>query len=214
MKYYNVFNTTVLISPYLKLLFFAVLLYYLIFFGIYESLNKSFLVLIIYSSVFIHELGHCFFANLLDYRVKLLEIGIHGGSIELNKDCHIIGHHEFLITLGGPLTSAFLILFCYMINNNYYYLNCVILITIVLNLLNLLPMLPLDGGRLIRSFLFIVSNNLQFATDFCYIFGIIFGLVIAGFSVYFGWYLTFICFLLIIWFNISELKNNYKILNI
>lgn len=101
---------------------------------------------IILCSLLLHELGHLLAARIVRVQVKSCVIMPYGGEIELGKQ-EITHAQLFVIALGGPLITLFGMvgseLLPPLIGTLFYqvqfYLLCV----------NLLPLLPLDGGKII-----------------------------------------------------------------
>lgn len=96
-----------------------------------------------YVFVIMHELAHILVALLCKVdvpEITLLPIGINAkyeGKISTQK--------EFLISLAGPLASF---LFFRIIKNPLYST-----FNLIICLINLMPVLPFDGGKILNSFL-------------------------------------------------------------
>ncbi len=114
---------------------------------------------IILLCILLHELAHSITAkrNRVGIRKILLILPLGGGSII--KDPSIKPDVEFRITLAGPLVSimlglAFGILSIFIPGGlARSMVQLLFLINIALGVLNLVPWFPLDGGRLLRSYL-------------------------------------------------------------
>ncbi len=113
--------------------------------------------LISFSIVFIHELSHTLVANVLGYKVKEIEIFPLGGVVKLEHILGINPKHEILVAAAGPLSNLILSMTAYFIVNQYNILNNYIIYFIYANAIiavtNLLPILPLDGGRICRAYI-------------------------------------------------------------
>ena len=107
--------------------------------------------------IFIHELGHVFFAYLVKIKVSDIIIYPFGGITHFNEDLNVNSNKELISLFGGiifQLLFFFLILFLY--HNMFITKHVFILIkkiNIKLISFNFLPILPLDGGRLVNLFL-------------------------------------------------------------
>lgn len=111
-------------------------------------------MVVIFVSVLVHELGHAFTALLFGQsaHIQLLAFGgmteRRGPSIGLGK--------EFFVTFNGPLfgyglaAASFGILHLSLPPVLLYCFHIAFLINLVWSTLNLLPILPLDGGHLLR----------------------------------------------------------------
>lgn len=102
-------------------------------------------------SVLLHEAAHFFSASLMRVGISYLDIHPFGVSVIL-KDGYINNSEkEFFIAFCGPLSSillAFLSVFLPVPQKDYIFTINLLICTI-----NLLPTLPLDGGRMIKSML-------------------------------------------------------------
>lgn len=134
----------------INLLFFLSLLFFLIFGYFYYTLI-SFVI------VFLHEVSHTIVANLLGYRAEEIEIFPLGGVVKLDKLIGSNPKHEILIAIVGPLSNLVLAMISYFFIKKYfidnYYLSYFIYANTVIAVTNLLPILPLDGGRVCRAYL-------------------------------------------------------------
>ncbi|MBX9890302.1 MAG: site-2 protease family protein [Amoebophilaceae bacterium] len=117
--------------------------------------NLLFGVVVVFS-ILLHELGHALVA--LFYNAKpVVRLYAFGGETTFDKSV-ITNKQNFLIILGGPLIQFLFILTMYALLQfnlmHNYYLVYVVLITKYLNTMwlyfNLLPIIPLDGGWLLR----------------------------------------------------------------
>lgn len=118
--------------------------------------------------VLIHELSHLLCAVLLGVEVKSIVILPFGMTIRLSQDLIKCPKKEIMIASAGPLSNILMIVLAQLFfkenigNLNFY-------LFLVVNwanlLLNLIPVPPLDGGRIFRVFL-IKSSGLMNASHF------------------------------------------------
>lgn len=112
--------------------------------------------LIIYITIILHELGHILAALLLGkkvYIVRMLAVGLNA-SIE-EDTCS--GLNRILIYIGGPLANIFFIAIsivanrCNLIESNdmFFFIS----LNTCLVILNMLPVIPMDGGKILREVL-------------------------------------------------------------
>jgi Zn-dependent protease/predicted transcriptional regulator len=128
--------------------------------------------LLFFASVVIHELSHSLMANRLGQEVRRITLFIFGGMAHLSREPRN-ARTEFLIAVVGPLTSLALGGIFWLVGQwlrdlvaplwaaVFHYLG---FINVALGVFNLLPGFPLDGGRLLRSILWMRSGDLRAAT--------------------------------------------------
>ncbi|MCT6923108.1 site-2 protease family protein [Metasolibacillus sp.] len=100
---------------------------------------------IILSSLIIHEIGHLLAAKMMDVPVKSCVIMPYGGEIKLQQEGTY--WQRLIIAVGGPLATllgmASSILLPPLLAEPFFQVQFYLLC------LNLLPFLPLDGGKII-----------------------------------------------------------------
>ncbi|MBQ2988385.1 MAG: hypothetical protein IKM00_09715 [Clostridia bacterium] len=101
------------------------------------------------SSVFLHELGHTAAALLL--RKKPLAVRIMPTGINILLPPASSYTEEFLIAAAGPLMNFLYALICVLLP--YGVGGTVRDVSLLLGTLNMLPLAPLDGGRILSALL-------------------------------------------------------------
>lgn len=101
-------------------------------------------ILLIYSLVLLHEMGHIFACYYQKRRIISFELIPFGGIIEFENDKNTNLLSEMLIVMAGPLVNLLLMPF---LKGEMAIYNQIILG------FNLLPIFPLDGGRILEIIL-------------------------------------------------------------
>ena len=127
----------------------------------------------LFGCVLLHELSHCVVAQRLGVPVRRITLFIFGGVSEMDQTHSSSPAVEFKTSIAGPVASfvlSGLFMTIAVLTNGHverivveafrylYYVN------FVLGIFNLIPGFPLDGGRVLRSFLWARSGNLREAT--------------------------------------------------
>lgn len=111
-----------------------------------------------------HELGHLAAMKLLGYRdVRMFFIPFLGAAVT-GKSRSDFAIRSCFVSLMGPLPGVFVglvFLFLYKLTNEYYLLKTA-QIMLFLNVFNMLPIMPLDGGRYV-DVMFIRNRGFRFA---------------------------------------------------
>lgn len=130
-------------------------LFFLLLCGLYMALGLTVEVLFILAAVLIHESSHAVMARFLGVKITEIEVLPFGGQAKIEDFTGLEPEHEIYIALAGPVISMSLAGFFYFLQDylNSMYLPLFININLFLGLFNLCPALPLDGGRVLRSFL-------------------------------------------------------------
>jgi stage IV sporulation protein FB len=104
---------------------------------------------------FIHELGHIFAGLLLKLKVKLIQIMPFGISVNFESYDYrkLLERKKIIIALAGPITNFVIIAIAYFLNINKQTKDIIIYSNLLLGIFNLIPIYPLDGGRILKSIL-------------------------------------------------------------
>lgn len=127
--------------------------------------------LLFFCSVLAHELTHSVVAQALGIKVHSITLFIFGGVSQMTREPKH-PKDELRIALAGPLTSLVIGAVCWSmwlwLRDVSQFVTAIAfwlgMINIFLAAFNLIPGFPLDGGRVLRSILWLRSGNLRRAT--------------------------------------------------
>ena len=121
-------------------------------------------------SVLIHELGHCLAARLFGLPVLQVRLYLLGGVSELGRS-PATPREESVIAAAGPALSALLGALFFLLAGSaedrsvtWLVLLQLALSNTVVAIFNLLPALPLDGGRVLRAGVWRATGRRSFGT--------------------------------------------------
>lgn len=167
----------------------------------YDGILKGFfagalLGLLLLGSVLFHEISHIKTAEYLGYDdPNSMTLMFFGGVAKIPQLDKVTSWHEFLIASAGPACNfilAFIVFaasallgfdfgigdplgetlsFIQLIVNGFFWYN------IIIGIFNLTPAFPMDGGRILRSILSIITNKVMGTTIAVYtawVFGALF----------------------------------------
>jgi Zn-dependent protease len=114
---------------------------------------------VIVISVIIHEFGHALTAVLFGQQAEISLVGL--GGLTKRHGPKLAGWKEFLIVLNGPIAGFMIFILAYQLLGLVgekkpvltYALEVAMTVNLFWTILNLLPVLPLDGGHLLRILL-------------------------------------------------------------
>ena len=124
---------------------------------------------LLYLSVLLHEISHALVAQRCGLGVRSISLTFLGGATEIDSEARTPGQ-EFKIAVVGPLTSiavglAALGLFLLVRDGLIgLALGGLAGANLVVGVLNLVPGLPLDGGRVLRALVWKLTNNVHRGT--------------------------------------------------
>jgi Zn-dependent protease len=131
----------------------------------YGGLSGVMIVGLAFGSVLLHELGHALVARQLNVHVSGIELSFFGGAAKM-VDMPRSAKHEIAIAAAGPIVSLALAGagFGLGIALHSNLLATIGWINLVLAAFNLIPALPMDGGRILRALLSLRMDFIR-ATD-------------------------------------------------
>ncbi len=122
----------------------------------------------LFVSVVIHELGHAVTARIYGVEVRNITLWFLGGIAQFAEMPRQRGA-EAVVAIAGPIVSVVLALLCgaaiWLIPPTYsatlFVFGYLRLMNFMLAIFNLLPAMPLDGGRVLRSLLSLRMGHLR-----------------------------------------------------
>lgn len=157
--------------------------------GLSYWINGIIASVLLFVSVALHELSHSFVAKRHGIAIGDITLFIFGGVAEMRSE-PMSPKIEFRMAVAGPLLS-FILAFIFFIAEafvNPHLLKALFAylsyLNLILGIFNLIPGFPMDGGRLLRAFLWRKTGDFFYATRKASSYGrkiallfIIFGLV-------------------------------------
>ena len=143
---------------------------------------------LLFVSVLVHELSHAWMAKRAGIQAPRIRLFLFGGISEMAAEAHSPGA-ELRIAAAGPLTSLGLALVSMLAartlagpepTSGRALLAYLAAVNLGLALFNLLPGLPLDGGRMLRAWLWSHHGNLLRATRTAGRCGMLIGILLMG----------------------------------
>jgi Zn-dependent protease len=142
-------------------------------------------VVLLYLSVLIHELSHSLVAKGFGLPVRRILLWPLGGFSEIAQEPPTPGQ-EFLVSAAGPAMSIFLAALGVGVYELFHppgiagvLVERLIIANAVVGVFNLLPGLPLDGGRVLRAALWKVTGKSGYSTTLAAWAGRVIGIVLA-----------------------------------
>jgi len=127
---------------------------FLLLCAIYAYLGLGLEIMVIFASVLLHELSHTITAAILGVKVAEIELLPFGGQARIDDFTGLDPDREIYIALAGPIFSLSISALLYFLPATFPFKTAqLIQINLFLGVFNLLPALPLDGGRILRAYL-------------------------------------------------------------
>jgi len=127
--------------------------------------------LLLFVSVLLHELAHSLVARRRGLPVKSITLFIFGGVSNIEREPPSPGI-EFQMAVVGPLTSLVIGVICFLLqlplrgsNSPLEGILFYLAVTnVLLGVFNLIPGFPLDGGRVLHSIIWKITDSMRQAT--------------------------------------------------
>lgn len=124
---------------------------------------------LLYLSVLLHEMAHALMAQRYGLGVRSISLHFLGGATEIDSETRTPGQ-EFAVAVVGPLTSiAVGVLALLALNVTpggllHLAVEGLAGANLIVGVLNLVPGLPLDGGRVLRAAVWRITHNMHRGT--------------------------------------------------
>jgi len=166
---------------------------------------------IIIAIVFIHELGHYTMARIFKWRIQRIILWVFGGVMKTEEHGNRPLFEEALVIISGPFQHLNIYLIVQLLHMGnflpYTVIELILYYNTIIFIFNLLPIWPLDGGKLLfilLSYFFPFKKSYHSTLIFSMIVSIV--LIIGHF-----WFLNFtLSFFLIFVFLLMENRNDWK----
>ena len=137
----------------------------------FDYLIISFLILVgSMGCLFLHEYAHVLASRRIGLSVKEITVSLFGAYTSLHGS-PLQPREALVVSIAGPVANVFIGIIFYagylvflqsdIVGTIFFYLS---VFNGVLSAYNLMPVMPLDGGLIVRSTLWLVSGNWTWAT--------------------------------------------------
>lgn len=170
----------------------------------------------------LHELGHLLCGILVGMKPSSIKVMPFGFSISFRPDIeeynykilngNIIALKKIVIALAGPLVNLIFIILFYNSNLNIIDKQMIIFSNLVILIFNILPIYPLDGGRILKGILHIIFGikNAKIYTNDISIVVTIFLTFVSSIAIYYFKNMAILFIILFMWFLILKENRKFK----
>lgn len=145
MKLFKIFGIQIKISY---------LTFFILIFSMFFNYFTQLLVLIVV--ILIHELAHCYACIYYGIGISEIKIFVFGGVAKFRGYVEESPKQETIIALAGPLSNFISVAIILLVINEFdvgenYIAQLLLTANMAIGVFNLIPILPLDGGRVARG---------------------------------------------------------------
>lgn len=126
----------------------------LLFWGLFYIFDEGRSLVYIILSASFHESAHIFFYHIFKAKISSVKILPFGISASFHSTVKLSYRKETIALFAGPCFNFIIAVLCYIINLFIYIegLDIFFIYNAAYFAVNMLPIFPLDGGRIIRNF--------------------------------------------------------------
>jgi len=166
----------------------------------------------IFISVLVHELAHAYIANKRGWKVFGVKLDLFSGSASI--DSNIPERDSIPVVAAGPISNLLLAFITLSIYIPLYsvnpildrFLNDLFTVNIILFIFNILPIYPMDGGRILKDVLFLKMKNRKLAKKISGSVSLIFSIALLTLSLITLSYIIIIFSILFIYLSLKEIE--------
>lgn len=168
----------------------------------------------IFFSVLLHELAHSWIAHKRGWRVYGIKVDLFTGSANIDVN-NMPETDSIPIVAAGPLSNLLLMILCFPIyiimvdvNNPIVtkFITDLFSVNLILFVFNILPIYPMDGGRLFKDFLHLKMKNRLLAKKIAGWVSLVFSIGFLFFSIFISSIIMGVFAALFIYFSLKELE--------
>lgn len=131
--------------------------WFLVLIGLFTYAGLAAKALAVFGAVLLHEIAHALMAFTLGFKVREIELLPFGGVARIERLGEAYPSREMIIAAAGPILSLGLAAFMYIGIERFpawtEELTFFYKTNLMIAVFNLIPALPLDGGRILRAWL-------------------------------------------------------------
>lgn len=129
-------------------------------------LNNLEMYLMFFIFILLHELAHLFVGILMGGIPKRMYINPFGMSLEFYSYGKNLSLNRIIFFLIGPLLNIILAIIFFYLNIENLLKEKIVYTNLAIGLFNLLPVLPLDGGKILKEIFSLIVRSKYFKRNY------------------------------------------------
>lgn len=126
--------------------------------GMTGLIGSATMIGILFTSITGHEYAHIAMARVFKVRTPKIILNMFGGAAMMSGEIPF-GFGEAMIALAGPVFSIAVAGILINLTPADSFLHFIGSVNLILGIFNLIPAFPMDGGRILRGIIFMVSKR-------------------------------------------------------